>query len=516
METPRTTDGQRAARRPKQGSWLDGDALRRSSAPEALRSVLREADYTEPAVEKRLAGGLLQGGPDLPLLLRRLAGDDRLDRLIRLFCLGDALGESDVAGLLGRDLAGSMLRLGLLRRRGGDVAATLMIAPSQDVWVASDFPGFRRDGTMGAGYVPGVSALSATLVRLAVRRRVSSALDVGAGNGIQAFAASRHARNVVGTDTNPRALACAVLGAELNGIANVEWREGSFFEPVQGERFDLVVANPPFVVSPETQYLFRDGGSEGDGVAELVVRGVARHLAPGGFGFVALNWLHEAEGDWALGPRRWLEGAECDAWLLHSDSLDSLGYAAHWLRQTERDDPGAYGRRLDAWTAYFRSLSVEAIGMGVIVLRKRPGASNWFRTISVRGDALGDRCGEHIERVFEAEDLLQALPDEAALLGLRLEVHPDHLLESVQVIRDGERRVESLRLRRTRGIRIQGDVDEPVVRLLLACDGRRTLREVADGLAADMELDVASAERAVLTIAGNLLRSGVLVPSAEA
>ena len=66
----------------------------------------------------------------------------------------------------------------------------------------------------------------------------------------------------------------------LNGVDNVETRAGSFFEPVAGEQFDLVVANPPYVVSPETAYLFRDGGMRGDGVSELVVRGIPQRLAP--------------------------------------------------------------------------------------------------------------------------------------------------------------------------------------------------------------------------------------------
>ena len=65
--------------------------------------------------------------------------------------------------------------------------------------------------------------------------------------------------------------------------ANVETRPGSFFEPVDGEQFDLVVANPPYVVSPESAYLFRDGGMRGDAVSEHVVRATPAALAPGAF-----------------------------------------------------------------------------------------------------------------------------------------------------------------------------------------------------------------------------------------
>ena len=53
----------------------------------------------------------------------------------------------------------------------------------------------------------------------------------------------------------------------LNGVANIEFRAGSFFEPANGEQFDLVVSNPPYVISPETELIFRDSGKLGDSVS---------------------------------------------------------------------------------------------------------------------------------------------------------------------------------------------------------------------------------------------------------
>ena len=125
--------------------------------------------------------------------------------------------------------------------------------------------------------MPGVHRPSVALAHLTVRGSVERALDLCTGNGIQAILLAAHAENVVATDVNARALAYAGFNAALNGVDNVETRLGSFFEPVEGERFDLVVANPPYVVSPESAYLFRDGGMRGDAVSEHVVRGT-----PGG------------------------------------------------------------------------------------------------------------------------------------------------------------------------------------------------------------------------------------------
>ena len=86
-------------------------------------------------------------------------------------------------------------------------------------------------------HVAGVHRPSATLAELTVRRPVEAALDVATGCGIQALLTAPHAGRVVATDVNERALAFAEFNAALNGIENVEFRAGSFFEPAAGERF---------------------------------------------------------------------------------------------------------------------------------------------------------------------------------------------------------------------------------------------------------------------------------------
>ena len=59
-------------------------------------------------------------------------------------------------------------------------------------------------------------------------------------------------------------------------------RDGSFFEPVAGETFDLIATNPPFVISPATgeRLVYRDSGLPGDRVVEHIVRDRARTTSP--------------------------------------------------------------------------------------------------------------------------------------------------------------------------------------------------------------------------------------------
>ena len=123
-----------------------------------------------------------------------------------------------------------------------------------------------------------------------VRRPVRTALDVCTGSGTQALLAARHAERVVGVDVNPHALALARLNQGLNGVDNITWVEGDGFEPVKGERFDLVVANPPVVISPDNTVLARDSAIGGERLSRKIVRESAEHLNEGGFATVLCNW----------------------------------------------------------------------------------------------------------------------------------------------------------------------------------------------------------------------------------
>lgn len=239
------------------------------------------------------------------------------------------------------------------------------------------------------------------------------------GAGIQALLAARHAERVVGTDPNRRALNFAMMNARLNGIGNLQVREGRFFAPVAGERFDLVVANPPFVISPETRFAFRDAGLAGDEVSEQVVRGAATHLNEHGYAVVLVNWHHQSDDDSEERPRKWVDGSGCDAWILRFTTKDPLVYAADWLRPTEGRIPGQYAAHLDKWMRYYDEMGIRRISAGVVILRRHGARENWVRCDTVSAVKHVGDCGAQIERVFACEELLQGLEDDRLLLEQR-------------------------------------------------------------------------------------------------
>jgi methylase of polypeptide subunit release factors len=113
-------------------------------------------------------------------------------------------------------------------------------------------------------------------------------LDMGTGSGVCAVFAARHARRVVAVDINAAAVRCATVNALLNQLEHrIEVRHGSLFGPVAGERFDLVLFNPPFVRG--TPRDDRDRAWRSNDVAERFAAGLRDHLKPGGCALVLLS-----------------------------------------------------------------------------------------------------------------------------------------------------------------------------------------------------------------------------------
>lgn len=393
-----------------------------------LGAALRRIDYSEEAVDDLLGeDGLATGADDVPVHDRRL-GDDRspLAVAIRLFLLQLAQPVDDVVGALAQDGYDAVLRLGLAHEEDGNVVPRGRLLPAEELLMA--FDGFARGADDPPKFVAPYTPTASWLAALTPRRQVSRALDVGTGNGVHALLAARHADHVIATDVNERALAFTAINAALNELDNVEVRNGSLFDPVAGETFDLITCNAPYVVSPESKWEYRDGGLPADELSERVVKQAAAALAEDGYASMLVSWVARDADDPDARLDDWLDGCGCDAWVLGLTGADPLEHAAGWNEHLAHD-ADAFGAAIDEWTTYFSKLGVEWISEGAVLLHRRDAKEHVIRVDPVDSDEL-EFAGDQIERVFETHARLAELESPDAVLDLVVD-----LAEEVQIER---------------------------------------------------------------------------------
>ncbi|MGF0171154.1 DUF7059 domain-containing protein [Streptomyces sp. Marseille-Q5077] len=464
-----------------------------------LREALLGASFT--------ADGLLEllGAPAYAALarsetvpaLRATRGDTPLEALVRLFLLQQPVPHARVADVLPVD---ACLESGWLVRVGGDtagsgdpgddVAATVDVRPyggpaGEDWFIVSDLGcavgGAGGIGSKDEGVVLGVGGASTTLAGITVRTPVSAALDLGTGSGIQALHAAQHATRVTATDLNPRALHITALTLALSGASAADLREGSLFEPLRnGETYDLIVSNPPFVISPGARLTYRDGGMGGDDLCRSIVQGAGERLSEGGFAHFLANWQHVEGEDWQDRLRSWVPRG-CDAWIVQREVQDVTQYAELWLRDAgdHRGDAADYQARYDAWLDEFEARKVKAVGFGWITLRKTSAAVPAI-TVEEWPHPVEQPLGETVRAHFDRLDYLRA-NDDAALLE-------DHFRLVAEIVQEqigmpGAEDPEHVVLRQHRGMRRATQVDTVGAGFAGVCDGSLSAGRILDAIA---------------------------------
>jgi hypothetical protein len=400
-----------------------------------LRDALCAAGFTGPRVRKATSLVEYVTQPELRAAIASLqlqeSCEGDLAALVALFGFGEPLPRRQLERLCPQlDLDG-LARLGLVGATGESVVAHVRLTEFDGLFFAYDIEPERRPDM-----VVGISESSRVVAAYTPLVDVEAALDLGTGCGVHALLASRHASRVVATDVNPRALQLTALNARLNGIGNVEIRQGSLFEPVVGERFELVVANLPYVISPDTRFLYRDAGIPGDALSRRVLRELPTYLVEGGLATLQGNWTHGRDSPWWSPLEHDLRSAGCDAYLLRRDTQDPLAYAVGWLSRPAPHEVDEHAATVSRWRESYREGGIEAITTMVIILRRRTGA-NWCYAVTEERQPRPELAGA-IGRLFATQDsLADGLPvaDLRPAPGLVVETRtgvgkdPDAILE---------------------------------------------------------------------------------------
>ena len=348
---------------------------------------------------------------------------------------------SQISAPVPEEFLSLLIEAGLLALEDGWLSPKAMLLPFDDFLVASDHPSAFEEHRSELVLWP--NPTSKFLNKFAVRRHSHATLDLGTGSGILSLAAARHSDIVIATDLNARAVACAQFNARLNGIDNIEVLMGDCFAPVAGRQFDLILSNPPFFITPQTDYLFCDNPMELDGLCRRLVKEAPDRLNEGGYMEMLCEWAQLEGQPWEERIAEWLEGTGCDAWVMKGLTQDPAEYAQHRIRETSNDSSND-AAQYDGYMSYYRQRGVQAIHDGLIVMRKRSGA-NWVRIEEVPKTPTGD-LGELIVSTFAAHDLVQAMKDDETLLAIRPRLSPHVRLEQICDQAGGGWHAESLTL----------------------------------------------------------------------
>ncbi|PPB49116.1 SAM-dependent methyltransferase [Arthrobacter pityocampae] len=399
------------------------------------------------------------------------------------------------------------------------------------LWVASDLGSEQRPGPLPHDHVLGIGGASLTLAQTVLRTPVGRALDLGTGCGIQAFHLLAHADHVTVTDISDRALAFTRFNLLLNAPAlgidperpglRVSLRRGSLLEPVRGEEFDLVVSNPPFVITPRTggtgqAYTYRDGGLAGDAIVSTLVRDLPGVLTPGGAAQLLGNWEITEGTPWDRRIRGFVPPG-VDAWIIQREQLTPVQYAETWLRDAaEHRDREAYVAGFAAYLADFAARDVEGIGFGSVWLRRPRTPSDLTRvTLEEITHDIEQPVGPHLAAAIGRGDWLAAHTEQAAS---GIGIADEFLLVAEDVTEErhqkpGAEHPGVILLRQGAGLRRTTLLSTELAGFASACDGDLTAGQIAGALALLLDRPDAAFTSELLLDVEQLVREGFLLPA---
>jgi SAM-dependent methyltransferase len=340
---------------------------------------------------------------------------------MRLFIFRDAVDDAEARIALGDSISvDRLLDAGLIvREADGRLRSPFYMNIANHLYVLCDDL-TEGDGVMGLGYTTGDLCAAAVPTRT-----IGSVLEVGCGAATGALLCAARAKRAVGIDIDPRAIVVARANAVLNGVTNIEFRQGDLFAPVAGEEFDLVLAQPPFVAQPpgDSAVTWMHGGARGDELPLRLLRDLPAHLAPGGRGVVLVEWpVFDREGEAPLEARVRDVVPRDDIGVLlvsgTSTDLDEqcVGYATGRVPFLGPE----VERNMIARRAHLDSMRVKELRLTVNVLQRTTPGRAW--TVRVDSHRFGKVTvsSPRIDKLVAARELLASGRTKFAAARLQL------------------------------------------------------------------------------------------------
>ena len=338
----------------------------------------------------------------------QLADRDALSLAIDLFLLQGVIPTVELDQLFDKADKQALVRAGLLMIDDkGLASASASLFPIGDRLVFSDhaWPKLPHPGCaiIPRDQVMSVGSDSRWLARATVRRPVGATLDLCTGSGVHALLAASHSKKVIAVDINPRAASCTRFNSQASGADNIEVVVGDLFEPVYGESFDLITANPPFVPSPVDSLMFRDGGNSGEDVQRRIIAGLPLHLTQGGIAQIVTELGERDDDPISDRLRSWLGGAPIDILILRLRTHSAASYA---IGHAEGDyDFGDFLDSVHDWAENLKTHGYTRIVSVLLAFQWSDQACGYPWTRSEETQPPLSDIGNEVEALFIAERL---------------------------------------------------------------------------------------------------------------
>lgn len=328
-----------------------------------VREYLRNCAFTFPNVLQRLHA---KSPCDVRQFLPEPSASeprDEQEMLARLFVRGDTVSARHLTRIMPTKERAAMTALGLLApcpEAPGDVFSPVALCPVEDIFVACDRWSVPRNGPFRPTADSVYSPLTLTTQRFVdgiFRGTCENVLDLCSGSGVAALLAGAHfAQRAVAADITKRSLRFAEFNRRLNGLENVSIVHSDIYSGVKGQRFDRVLAHPPYVPVLRPKWIYHDGGADGEQITRRIIAGLPRFLRPGGsFHCHALATDRDQPLEQRI--RGWLGKSEAqfDIVLVIWNLLQPM----EWAKEAVARD----GRKkdLDTWKQLFRKWHVNRL-----------------------------------------------------------------------------------------------------------------------------------------------------------